>query len=284
MILNPQQGGKNVCGVSENNINRAIPECFYLKKISLLIFSLILLYPFSFKAQDASGAVFRPVDGLSVASGLRYLVVKDEYISKEKYSGSSSFFALDWSKYHETYNFHVTIDFVNNAKINNFNISAYLSEFDLSLSYLYSIGSLNILNREAHFYLGPVPEFFYYFRHQNIAFTANSKTSLISGGIRIEMFYPLGNRWDIEGYMQSSILSLDQGESTEANGSATSSQSEIVTLFSGLRYSFSATVRYILIKNFSIDAGYQFNLVRSTAWDYFISSNDNLTASLTYSF
>ena len=263
---------------------RAVYNSFTLIKIPLLIFFLSLFNVFVLKAQDSLSSPFHPVDGLSVTSGLRYLVIKDDYISKEKYSGSSSFFTLDWSKYHETYNFHVTIDFINNTRITNYNVSANVSEFDLSLSYLYPIGSLNILNKKAHFYLGPVPEFFYYRRYQNIAMNTNSNTVLISGGLRIDMFYPLSNHWDIESQMQSSIISMDEGESTDALSGATSSQSEIVTLFSGLRYSFSAGVRYLLLKSISIKAGYQYNLARSTAWDYFISSDDNLTASLTYSF
>lgn len=234
-------------GLIEYMINGVIWELCYLKKIPLLIFSLSLINTAILKAQDSTSTAFHPIDGLSIESGLRYLIVKDEYISQERYSASTSFVSLDWSKYHETYNFHLYIDILNNARINNYNVTAKVTEFDLSLSYLYPIGTLNIFNRGAHFYLGPVPELFYHSRHQDIPVTVNSKTVLISGGIRIDLLYPLNNRLYIESQMQSSIISLDQGESTDAGSGITSSQSEIVTLLSGLRYTFSAGIRFLLM-------------------------------------
>ena len=271
-------------GLIKTVIKRRTCDTVYIKRIPLLIIFLGISNVSILKAQDSASVAYHPIAGFSINSGLRYLVVKDEYISMEKYSGSSAFFALDWTKYHETYYFDFNFDFISAAKINNYNVSANVTELDLSLSYLYPIGTLNILNRKAQFYIGPMPELFYHYRYENIAMLPSSKTLLISAGIRIDMFYPIDRRWNIESHMQSTIISLDQGESSDPGTGGDSSQSEIITLFSGLRYSFSAAVRYLLIKNISIKAGYQYNLVRSTAWDYFISSSDNLTASLTYSF
>lgn len=271
-------------GFAKVIISRGTREILFVRILLLLIFLIILSNISVLEAQDSSLIITHPVDGLSVESGLRYLAIKDEYISREKYSGSTSFLALDWTKYHETYYFHLDMDLINNAKIKNYNVTSYESEFDLNLSYLYPIGALTVLNRKAHFYLGPMAEFFDHYGYQNIAMLSPSRTLLISAGIRIDMLYPIGRRWDIESHMQSTIISIDQGESSDASTGITTSQGTIITLLSGLRYSFSAQVRYLLIKNISIRAGYLYNLVRSTAWDYFISSSDNLTASLTYSF
>ncbi len=271
-------------GFAEVKKSRGTRDKLIVRKLLPLIFLIILSNISVLKAQDSSLIITRPIDGLSVESGLRYLAIKDEYISTQKYSGSASFLALDWTKYHETYCFHMDWDLVNNAKINNYNVTSYETEYDLNLSYLYPIGALSILSRETYFYLGPTAELFEHSGYQNIALLTPSRTMLISGGIRIDMFYPVGSRWDIESHMQSTIISIDQGESSDAGTGTTTSQSEIITLISGLRYSFSAEVRYLLIKNISIRAGYLFNLVRTTAWDYFISSSDNLTGSLTYSF
>lgn len=55
---------------------------------------------------------------------------------------------------------------------------------------------------------------------------------------------------------------------------------KLVTLFSAQSSSFETQVMYNLYKRFNIGIVYEFNLVRITPWEYFISANDNIYISI----
>lgn len=223
--------------------------------------------------------------GLTFNTGINLIAVKDDYISDQRYTGYSPSFSFNWAKLYYNSGFHLSFGIINSAKVTNYNVSANITEAKLNLSYVYSVGDVNIINHDMKFYLGPAPELFMHFRTQNIArgaiMDAYSAALLFSAGIRLDMIMPINNKWQLEGNLYSSLLSLGAKLTDPKDKSI--SMIKILTSFTGLSSEFNLDIRYSLIKNISLKAGYSFYLVRLSAWDYFISARDDFNISLTYS-
>ncbi len=257
-----------------------------MRKYFTYLAFVLLLTSFSIKAQELPPFKGYFDNGLTLNTGINLLAVKDEFISQERYTGNSPSFMLDWTKINDSSGFHLSFDIINSAKVKNYNISANIIEAALDLAYVYQIGDLYIFNHSARFYLGPAPELFFHFRTQDVArgaiFDAYSAAFLFSAGARLDMVMPLSKKWQLEGNMYSSLLSLG-GKFIDPRNTNTSMM-KILTAFSGLSYKLDLAVRYRLFNNISLKAGYRFGFVRISAWDFFISAKDDFNLSLTYSF
>jgi len=225
---------------------------------------------------------------LSIKGGIGHIVVKDEFISKEKYSGNSPYYIIDWSNFRKTHGLDIAFEILNSATLKNNNVSAQITEFSFNFSYLYSIGKAKLFNKNLYLLLGPTPELFLYFRNQNIARGGNaimdaySGAVLISLGMRFNLILSISRKIKIESYIRTGILSLG-GKLIDPRDTK-NSPVKLLTLFSGMRTLFELSLRYNILNNLSLSGGYIFNLARLTAWDYLISASDKLFISTTYSF
>lgn len=253
-----------------------------------MIIILLLVLPISpiLEAQNihTHGDYF--TDALSLKLGYSHHIVKDEFISKEKYSGNSTLFSIDWSKFHGSNTFHLWFEFINSATLENYSISADLTALNLSLVYLYSIGKQSVFNKPLYFLLGPVPEFSLYYRRQNIArggaaiFDAYSLASLVSLGIHLNLIYPIHQKLQLEAFIQSSFISLG-GKFLDPRDD-NDSPIKILMFFKGVDLKFDVAGRYRLCKYLSLKVGYGFDLFRIAAWDYLISARDNVYVTISF--
>lgn len=224
--------------------------------------------------------------GLSFESGLSYLAIKDEFISKEKYTGVAPIYNIYWTKNYDDYRFCISFEMLNSAKIKNYNISAKATELSLNLSYLYSIGNLSIFNKKAQFFLGPYPEIFLHFRSENIAkggnafFDAYSFATLVSLGAKLKMELQLSNFFLLEGQFNTNVFSL-AGKLVDPKNN-NDQMIKFTTLFSDIRTSLKINIKYHMFSKLDIATGYRFNISNINSWDYLVSANDNYFLSLTY--
>ncbi|MFH1196235.1 MAG: hypothetical protein V1720_11005 [bacterium] len=254
--------------------------------ITLIVFSALTLNLF---AQDSLHHCLGSSSSISVKAGLSYIVVKDEFLSKQKYSGWTSSFNLEWSQAYDSRIVNISLEGINLAGVDNDNnATAEVTELSFNFSYLYSLGSFRLFDRDFQFFLGPNPEIFVHYRNQNIAdgglglFDAYSAAFLFSLGARTDMFVPINNRFSVESSLYTSLISLggkfvDPREGEEH-------PVKFLSLFSGLRTSFALSVNYKIYKGFSSSLGYKLSITNINAWDYFISTNDNFLLTLRYSF
>ncbi len=246
---------------------------------------ILLLFITSIKAQVLPSEKEYFGNGITVNAGFNLLAIKDEFISQEKYTGSSPSFLLDWTRMHDSSGFHLSFDIISSAKVKDYNVSANITEAALNLSYVYPIGNIKIFNKDIKLYLGPAPELLFHFRTENIArgaiFEAYSVAFLFSAGVRLDMIMPVNKNWQLEGDIYSSLLSLG-GKFIDPQNNNTS-MIKILTVFTGMSSVVEAAARYNLMKSISLRAGYRLSVVRITAWDYLISAKDDFNLSLTYS-
>ena len=249
-----------------------------------LIFSL--LFTVNHFSQDLSEQEFRYPAGISVEYGIGGLAVTDEYISKEKYSGSIPYYNIGWRKQHADYVYHLNVDFHYSSRIKNYNVSTDIYQFAINQGFDYKLTEFTIFDKNTSVYLGPTAELYFYFNRQNIAVSgfdyAQSFSLLISGGINSELFYELWKKVKLEGSLSFSLLSLgfrmvDEEETDEK-------PAKILTLFSGTNLVFKFGPRYYLLENLSVKAAYLFHFTRISSWEPLLSASDNVVLSFTYGF
>ena len=259
-----------------------------MKKNQMYFLSLLLLLVFNgnLMGQDSTNQKTIFPKGLSVEYGLGSYAVTDEYISTEKYSGPLPYYSITWSNQHSDYVYHLKLDFCNSSEIKNNNVSTDIYQFTLNQGFNYALPKFTIFSKDAHLYLGPSTELFFYYNNQNIAVDgfdyAQSFALLISGGISSQLFYKLSNSFNLEGSLDFSVLSLGfrMVDSEEEDVSPV----KILTIFSGTNVVFKIGPRYYLFDNLSIKAAYLFHLTRISAWEPLLSASDNVVFTFTYGF
>jgi hypothetical protein len=225
-------------------------------------------------------------EGITIEYGIGNYAVTDEYISKEKYSGTLPYYSICWTNQHSNYVYHLKIDFSNSSEIKNFNVSTDIYQFTLNQGFSYALPKFTMFKKDAYLYLGPSTELFFYYNKQNIAVSgfdyAQSFALLISAGISSQLFYKLSDDFNIEGTLDFNVLSLgfrfvDEEETDE-------SPVKILTLISANNIVFTFGPRYYLFDNFSVKAAYLFHLTRINSWEPLLSASDNVIFTLTYGF
>ena len=256
-------------------------KCFNFLSLMLILSSSEYIL-----SQDSQN--HRPIypEGVSLEYGIGSYAVTDEYISKEKYSGSLPYYSIGWSNQHSNYVYHLGIDYRYSSDIKNNNVSTDIYQFTLNQGFDYALPKFTLFNNDAFLYLGPSTELFFYYNNQNIAVSgfdyAQSFALLISLGVSSELYYRLSNNFYIETSLDFDLLSLgfrmvDSEETDE-------SPVKLLTVISATNTVFRFGPRYYLLNNLSIKAAYLFNLTRINAWEPLLSASDNVVFTLTYGF
>lgn len=252
----------------------------------LLASFLVLSLSINTLGQESSNQNLLSPPTISIEYGLGNYSVKDEYISKEKYSGSLPFYKISWINPQQNYIYHFSLDYGYSSEIKNYNVSADIHQFTLNQGFSYTLPSFSLFDKDVYTYLGPSTEIFFYYNKQNIAVSgfdySQSIVALISAGITSQLYYKLRADLNIEGSLDFSVLSLgirsvDTEESDET-------PAKILTLISGTNLNFKIGPRYYLLDNLSIKAAYLFHLTRISSWEPLLSASDNVVLTLAYGF
>jgi len=256
-------------------------------KIKSILFSLaLLLFAGNSFAQDSLS--YRTVfpRGISLEYGLGKYSVKDEYISKEKYSGTLPSFKVNWSRFHNKYGYYLSLEYGSSSKIKNYNVSTDIYQFELNQGFLYPIPKMSLFNREIYAFLGPSTELYFFYNKQNIAVAgfdyAQSFAALFSLGLNSEIIFPIRKNLQVEGSFGLSVLSL--GFRMVDDEEEDVSPVKPFTLFSGTNASFRMGIRYNLFGNFSMKLAYRLHMTRISSWDPLLSASDNLIVTIAYKF
>ncbi|MBT8381627.1 MAG: hypothetical protein KJO59_04665 [Ignavibacteria bacterium] len=254
--------------------------CCFLSFIIFLSFSGIVL------GQDSSNQKSIYPAGISVEYGFGDYAVTDEYISKEKYSGSLPYYKILWSNQHDSYVYHLGLNYQYSSKIKNNNVSTDIHQFTLNQGFLYPLPKFTLFNNDAYLYLGPSTELFFFYNKQNIAVSgfdyAQSFAMLVSLGVSSNLFYKLWEDFNIESSLAFSLLSL--GFRMVDSEEEDVSPAKILTLVSGTNLIFSLGPSYYLFDNLSVKAAYLFQLTNISSWQPLLAASDNVTFTLTYGF
>ena len=118
-------------------------------KIEFILISLaMLLCAGNALAQDSSGHRDVFPRGISVEYGLGNYSVRDEYISKEKYSGTLPSFTANWSRFHNKYGYYLSLAYESSSKIKNYNVSTNIYQSALNQGFLYPLPVMSLFARD----------------------------------------------------------------------------------------------------------------------------------------
>ncbi len=242
----------------------------------------------SFKSLGQDTIYFSDIldKGIRVEFGYGSYSVKDEYISKEKYSGPFPYFLLGWTRQHNKYAYNLEIEYRNSDEIENNNVSINITQFSINQGFIYPFKKRQLFNNDLNLWLGPTVELFIFSNEQNIAVDgfdyARSFADLFSVGINFCAIYTLNSKFQLESRMLISALSLGfRMVDTEEDDQ---SPVKPLTLLSGLNSYFDLGIRYHILNRISLKAVYKFELCSIKEWTPMISASDNILVSLIYSF
>jgi len=221
--------------------------------------------------------------GLTVACGVGSYAVRDEYLTRERYSGSLPSFRASWSRFHEHAGFRLGFAVRSSDAIRSHAATTVVTHVSLDLDYLYPAGRPSIGGRRGYLFVGPAAGLFFYLNDQQIASqgldVALSFAALASVGVASDLIVPLGSRVQLSASARVDVLSatlrmIDIVESDESPG-------RILTPFSGTRASARLTARFRLLPRLSLAAGYGAELLRITPWEKLQAASDEILVALT---
>jgi hypothetical protein len=251
------------------------------------LFAFVLLAPVATALGDDSvlhQAAFPT--GVSVEYGFGSLSMRDEYISKEKYTGALPQMGISWSRSHETYLYHLSLDYHSSSEISNYNVSTDVYQFTLRQSFLYPLSQTSLFSRDLFVFLGPSTSAHVFYNNPQIAVSgfdyAQSFAVLLSLGLHTDLILPMGHGVQAEGGLQFSALSL--GIRMVDDEEEDVSPVKPLTVFSGTDLKLLVGARYRLTSGFSLKASYGLFVTRISSWEPLLTVSDNLIMTLTYGF
>ncbi len=222
--------------------------------------------------------------GISVECGLGKYSVRDEYISKEKYSGTLPNIGVQWTRSHSTYCYHLSLDYRHSSDIDNYNVSTNIYQFTLRQGFLYSVSKRSPFLRDLFVFLGPSTDLHFFSNEPLIAVSgfdyAQSYAVLLSLGLRGQALMPLGHGLQAEGQLQFGAVSL--GIRMVDDEEEDVSPVKPLTVFAGTNLLFRLGVRYHLVGRLSLKGSYGLQMTRISSWEPLLAVSDNLIATVTY--
>jgi hypothetical protein len=232
-------------------------------------------------AQDMGNAPQSHGEGLTLSGGVSRLVLRDEYVSREKYSAVLPLFGITWTHFRSAFAYAVAFQYQSTTQLKNYNVSAQVRETSLRFDVLVPLTNGTLLGRNASVWLGPGSEIFLHDRRQDMAgdWKASSSLGSLNATVNAELFCDIGSSLQVEGVTQISLVSLTGKSSAERENHV-----RLLSVFSALRAEGEIHLRFCFSESLSLTAGYRFQVTRISAWDFFISGSDNGIVAITYDF
>lgn len=226
--------------------------------------------------------------GIFVGYGLGSYSVKDEYISREIYSGTLPCFNVKWARFHDKNAYRLDFEYRNSSEISNNKISAKVGQFTFNQDFIYAIGTVSIFSRSIYAYLGPSVQVFYYDINYHFAAPGtfiSPKTFGFMGslGINSEFIYPFNNRLIVESFLRLNLISFCIKDNDEQKYGDESSPT-ITSVLTATKCDYTLSVRYYLFHKVSLSVGYRFDLSRIEKWDPYIAASNNFFTSFNFGF
>lgn len=258
-----------------------------LYKIYLILGLFFFTLSISINAQNIDSNKIQFGKGITLRYGIGSLALRDEFISKEKYTGTSPVYFVSWSRYNKNFGLDIYLKWENSSPVKNYNVTSNVSQSLIGIAFYYPVGSVSIFRKNLFFFLGPAAEMFQYNQTRNItnysAYNENALALLASASISAKAFYVINKAFMLEASAQLSLLSV-ANKTTSSLPGGTNTANAVLTALYGFHSNVGINIRYLILNHITASAGYRFDLSQITEWDYFITAEDELSAGLSYNF
>ena len=255
-------------------------------RINILFYVVSSLITIQTLAQDTLTHKSVFPTGIALSYGQGSYSVKDEYISKKKYTGSIPYYSIEWVRFHNKNGYRLQFEYWKSTNISNNNVSAEVQQFNFNQDFIYPIGRFSFLAHPVYAYLGPSVQVFYYeiYYHFVRPGTFISPTTygvICSLGINTEFIYQVNNKLKVEGFLRSNLISFS-GKQFDERKYEDESNPTLLSVFTATRIDADLTLRYYPIDRVSVSLGYRFDLSRINIWDPYIAASNNIIISVNF--
>ena len=236
-------------------------------------------------AQAPAAQRVLPPTGFSLQYGLGQYALRDEFISRERYSGLLPRVSVEWARFHGKWGYRMVFEFRRGTDIRNNNVATEILHAALYRDYFYPLGRKSLFGNDAYLFLGPATGIHVYNNDQQIADQGafdfdHSEATLFSLGLNAMAVVPFRPHLQIEGSLRLSLLamgvrSIDVVEDEGSTGG-------ILTTLSGTDPTAECGIRYFVKDRLSLKAAYQLQVLHISKWNPLLSVSDNLTISVSY--
>jgi len=218
--------------------------------------------------------------GAILSWGVGPVSLRDEYISRERYSGPLPSLSLQWARFHEKSGFRMEMDLANSSRVKSHRVATAITEFALDLDVVYPAGAISLGSRQAYLFLGPTSGISLLVNDQQIAShgleAAISFVSLFSLGATGDAVVPISSRLVALGSVRVALVSAGL-RMVDLMADSEESPFRLLGPWSATRAVASLGLRYQALDWCSLGVGYQTRLLRVTPWDPLASARDHLT-------
>ncbi|MBN2214832.1 MAG: hypothetical protein JW723_11355 [Bacteroidales bacterium] len=259
-----------------------------MKPRSIIIISAIVLFVAAeLTGQDTVNFKNIFTTGISVEYGIGHYSVKDEFISKEKYTGILPCYSIEWARFHHKNGYRLKFEYRISNNIKNNNISAEAKQFAFNQDFIYPVGSFSLLTKNIYIFLGPSIQYFYYdikydFVKPGTFIGSKTYGSTGSLGLNAAFIYQISAKLKIDGSLRSNLFSVSGKVIDEELFEETSPR--FLTFLTTTKFDFDFYLHYNLFYKISVSLGYKFDLSRINKWNPYIAASDNLIIKLNYKF
>jgi len=223
-----------------------------------------------------------------VSGGVGRLAVRDKAISDERYSGSPSYFSIDWNHFRQNRGFHLGFVFQEGSDIANGNLSATVTLVSLEFDFLYSLKPFTLFKKRTLIYLGVSTGTDIYFRQQNIASkggSADDSNSIywaLPFGLISKMFIPISQKVSFEVKGKLNLFSFGMRFPSNANDEL---DAKLLHLANGFKVDLDFAIQYQMLKRLLIFLALKNQTSSITAWDEeLLFVNSSLVLGLKFKF
>ena len=257
----------------------------------LLVFIFTSLFGFHLaNGQDSISLQEKYPRNISFTYGIGSFSVKDYYFSEQKYAGNMPFISLEWMQPHDRYGYRMGFDFQKSNEIENYTMTATVSQFSFYQDFLYTIGKFRLFKNDVYTYVGPSVDYFFYYNQQNFSgsgiYFDFSFVTMISAAVDLYLNMPLGSRWFIECNLRFSILSLglQMPEVMLDEGEEPGTTVKLLTPFNGLKTSFDIGGGFMITKWLSFSLAYRGAFSNIIIRERVSAASDNLIGTIAFHF
>lgn len=222
--------------------------------------------------------------GIFISYGQGSYSVKDEYISKEKYSGTMPYYSIEWIRFHDKNAYRLQFEYWKSSTISNNNVSADAQQVTFNQDFIYPIGKFSFLTHPVFAYLGPSVQVFYYEIYYHFVepgtFIAPTTFGTIGSlGLNAELIYPIGNKFTLESCLRSNLVSF-VGKNFDEQRFPHDRSPALLSVYSATKLNGDLFLHYYPLKRISISLGYKFDASRINKWDSYNAVSNNVIISV----
>lgn len=236
------------------------------------------------QAAPANGITNAYPGGFSIQAGMLTSVMRDDFISRDKYSDTYPFAEVKWRYLLTDGMVEIQVQHGNTETLSSGTISSWYETSVLQLNLLYRIKQ-GLGERDGLvLYLGPQLGFFsYFFSHTFASLTRyESEGSILSLGFAVKLAFPIRSRLQTDISLSSSLLSQVQKSFDYRRYPNSESNTKLSLPTASGSSDIELGIRTQLNKKISGRLGYGLSVSRIGEWENFVEASDIYSFELTY--